>query len=326
MEEKPTIFCGQCGTKNPKQNKFCFNCGKQLLKIEESNALKHKNENAELKSLIGVEADVEKIKLAKPELGNKKDIKIEVNVTPKEEKYLKLKEELVKLIEYGGFFIAFTKDSFIQFFKEKNNPVIIFDLGYASNFGTDQIIKLKALGFEISDTNLNKSVLLTDNEVVLNKMITESKQIFENIFNCHPTENFDFEEEFENKKNQKSKTLIKLEEIGEMDQPSFNRKYGWYLGIAIIIICLIFHFSKPKAEREAETAKKEVENNFNYYDGSHLKLVEYTKQKLRDPESFEHIETNYTDNGQTLSVTMIFRCNNGFGGKNNDVVNATCDK
>lgn len=71
-----------------------------------------------------------------------------------------------------------------------------------------------------------------------------------------------------------------------------------------------------RAKREkVEAARKErIEKNFSGWDGSHHYLKHLVKEALRDPNSFEHIETGYEDKGSYLLVTMTYRGRNGFGG------------
>ena len=48
-------------------------------------------------------------------------------------------------------------------------------------------------------------------------------------------------------------------------------------------------------------------------DGSHLYLVDYLKQHMNDPESFQHVSTQQFDNGNTITVKMSYRGKNSFG-------------
>ena len=71
---------------------------------------------------------------------------------------------------------------------------------------------------------------------------------------------------------------------------------------------------------------KWVNEQFSAYDGSSYWLIKYVKQSMNDPDSFQHIETRYTDNGdKTLTVTMKYRGNNAFGGKVVNYANAIFD-
>lgn len=63
-------------------------------------------------------------------------------------------------------------------------------------------------------------------------------------------------------------------------------------------------------DREAK-----IQAQFSGWDGSHKGLTERVKSSMKDPSSYEHIETVYRDMGDHLYVTMRFRGNNSFGAK-----------
>jgi len=67
---------------------------------------------------------------------------------------------------------------------------------------------------------------------------------------------------------------------------------------------------------EAKTAKrkKDIERQFSGWDGSHHAVVEETKNRMSNPDSFEHIETRYKETETGISVVMRFRGSNAFGG------------
>jgi hypothetical protein len=78
-----------------------------------------------------------------------------------------------------------------------------------------------------------------------------------------------------------------------------------------------------RAEEERVAAKKAEEKRKGFHclsawDGSYGDLEDYVKERLRDPESFEDIETRISpvsDTG-THTVIMKYRARNGFGGMN----------
>jgi len=83
-------------------------------------------------------------------------------------------------------------------------------------------------------------------------------------------------------------------------------------------------------EANVSQAKKErqelVEKAFSTYDGSHMKLTEYIKAHMNDPESFEHVETTYIDrpgNGY-VEVKEIFRGKNAYNATILNTVWAKC--
>lgn len=77
--------------------------------------------------------------------------------------------------------------------------------------------------------------------------------------------------------------------------------------------------SKAAAEREAAADKQRSGFHcLSSWDGSHRELVNALKKTLRDPDSFEHIETRITPvNDKGFHVLMMnYRARNGFGGMN----------
>lgn len=59
--------------------------------------------------------------------------------------------------------------------------------------------------------------------------------------------------------------------------------------------------------------QKKTQALFSAWDGSNRELVSYVKKSMRDPSSFEHVETLTRDNGDTVSIQMTYRGKNAFG-------------
>jgi hypothetical protein len=76
----------------------------------------------------------------------------------------------------------------------------------------------------------------------------------------------------------------------------------------------------PKAEYD-----KWVKSQFSPWDGSHYYLVKLLKENMNDADSFEHVETKYTDNSDGLKIVMKYRGKNAFGGKVISYVTAQSD-
>lgn len=73
--------------------------------------------------------------------------------------------------------------------------------------------------------------------------------------------------------------------------------------------------AEAKAAADANAAyKKWIDDQFSSWDGSHRYLVNLIKENLNDPKSFDHVETNYWDRGDYLTVKMKYRAKNAFGG------------
>lgn len=73
--------------------------------------------------------------------------------------------------------------------------------------------------------------------------------------------------------------------------------------------------SKPPTPKTAEQLKEEkIKLAFSPWDGSHRQLEKYVKNNLKDPESYEHIETRYGVKDDIVTVVMKYRAKNSFGG------------
>lgn len=74
-----------------------------------------------------------------------------------------------------------------------------------------------------------------------------------------------------------------------------------------------------------EERERLIRGQFSSWDGSHRGMVKAVKKAMNDPESFEHEETSYVDNGDYLTVRMTYRGRNAYGGKVLNAVQARVD-
>lgn len=74
---------------------------------------------------------------------------------------------------------------------------------------------------------------------------------------------------------------------------------------------------EPESVKQAEDRRKGF-HCLSKWDGSHRELVNELKRSLREPDSFEHVETRITPvNAKGVHLlTMEYRARNGFGGMN----------
>lgn len=80
--------------------------------------------------------------------------------------------------------------------------------------------------------------------------------------------------------------------------------------------------AKERQAEQARLAAKKVEDKrkgfhcLSSWDGSHSDVKKITEMSMRDPDSFEHIETRITpvSEGGSHRLTMKYRARNGFGG------------
>ena len=96
---------------------------------------------------------------------------------------------------------------------------------------------------------------------------------------------------------------------------------GVIFWVVLIGAVLISNEDSPE-----EIAQQKIERLFNPWDGSHLELTKVIKSNLKDPDSFEHIETTYLIQGDSMIVQTKYRAKNSFGGVVVESVTAITDK
>ena len=68
-----------------------------------------------------------------------------------------------------------------------------------------------------------------------------------------------------------------------------------------------------KLRASIDQRKAQIESQLSKWDGSHPAAVEAVKGRMKNPRSFEHVETRYLDPGSgTFSVYMTYRGTNSF--------------
>jgi len=91
-----------------------------------------------------------------------------------------------------------------------------------------------------------------------------------------------------------------------------------FLLIIFIGFVMYIYFSTPTPKSESEMTRTElIERQFSAWDGSHPALERLIKKSMNDSDSYEHIETRYTDNkdyGDKILVITKFKGKNAFGG------------
>lgn len=69
-----------------------------------------------------------------------------------------------------------------------------------------------------------------------------------------------------------------------------------------------------RKERAAEERKERIEAAFDPWDGNHRQLEAMIKESLNDPDSYEHDETIYREQGDQIWIRTRFRARNMMGG------------
>ena len=78
----------------------------------------------------------------------------------------------------------------------------------------------------------------------------------------------------------------------------------------------------PVPKTAAELRIEEIQGAFSAWDGSHRVLERWIKRRLKDPDSYKHVETRYGDKGDHILVVTTYRARNSFGGYTTESVTA----
>jgi hypothetical protein len=70
-----------------------------------------------------------------------------------------------------------------------------------------------------------------------------------------------------------------------------------------------------EAKRIEAERKEQIEKAFSNWDGSHIELTKLLKKSMNDPDSYEHVSTQYFDQKDYLIINMQYRGKNQFGAK-----------
>ena len=82
----------------------------------------------------------------------------------------------------------------------------------------------------------------------------------------------------------------------------------------LVIVAIDDPDSSPNYSSKPKTRNEKIEEYFSAWDGSHRGLTKLIKKSMNDPDSYDHAETKYWDNGDYLIVKTTFRGKNAFGG------------
>lgn len=82
---------------------------------------------------------------------------------------------------------------------------------------------------------------------------------------------------------------------------------------------------EQKNKQAVATRKKQIEDQFSGWDGSHVKLTRYIKEHMKDPDSYDHVETRFGDKGDHILVVTKYRGKNSFGALVVQATTATVD-
>ena len=98
-----------------------------------------------------------------------------------------------------------------------------------------------------------------------------------------------------------------------------TRLFTWIIAgiFAVGLISAIFNSGSQDqgpTPTPGDSRKEQIEKQFSSWDGSHRGLTKLIKASMNDPKSYDHVDTVYVDEGDSLKVKTTFRGKNAFGG------------
>lgn len=72
--------------------------------------------------------------------------------------------------------------------------------------------------------------------------------------------------------------------------------------------------AEAKRQQEVAARATSVKAQFSGWDGSHRAVEQIIKNNMKNPDSYEHVETRFIDNGKGITVFTTVRGTNSFGG------------
>ena len=106
-----------------------------------------------------------------------------------------------------------------------------------------------------------------------------------------------------------------------MVSPRKKTKFGalaagllfWVIVGSLIIKMAEPYEPRPSRPKKELTRAEKISGQFSDHDGRHFVLARVVKANLKDPSSFEHLETSFKESGAYLTVSMVYRARNSFG-------------
>lgn len=112
-------------------------------------------------------------------------------------------------------------------------------------------------------------------------------------------------------------------------RPSIARLAALLLASCLPLLTAGCRDPGPSRASEVKTQDKvrdaRVQKQFSSWDGSHQGVAKYIKQSLRDPKSFEHVDTQFDDRVINLVVTTTYWYKDAAGQKVKGSITAKVD-
>ena len=101
----------------------------------------------------------------------------------------------------------------------------------------------------------------------------------------------------------KTQEYVAIEKVKKQNE---EWKVFLLIGIALVIGYIGYSYKSSQKPSRQET----IDKQFSEYDGSHVNLTKYILDNINDPDSYDHVATNYWDMTNYLVVQTKYRAKN----------------
>lgn len=104
------------------------------------------------------------------------------------------------------------------------------------------------------------------------------------------------------------------------------------MGLIVLFSIIVFWALPDKSQQNNDALKtpavqraERVRKGFNPWNGEPIQLTELIKKAMKNPDSYQHVETIYSEKGDVLIVHTTYRGTNSFGAVVPNTVTAETD-
>lgn len=91
-----------------------------------------------------------------------------------------------------------------------------------------------------------------------------------------------------------------------------------------LVLVMGYWFSSLDSSNDSKSDREKIIAKAFDGDGSHKELTKIIKATMNDPDSFQHVKSRYSDQGEHIIVQTTFRGKNAFGGVVTNWISAKC--
>lgn len=269
--------------------------------------------------------------------GHAIDISADNKVEKTKIDFTEIEENLKDLISMNIDYLIISKDDYyVQFSGRSDNSAIYMEaVSEVFNRNVKGKKKFLELGFELEpDANYVIKYPFNVNSIPL--IINLIDNVFTNIYKADLRGyKLDNSGRISNSKRDemlaKESNLVDFKEkkrVRKNNKPtplSFKLSTKAYFVIGLSIFFFIGAERIKCNDNNRPQHVKDIENQFDHFNGSHIKVTNYIKSQMNNPSSFEHVQSKYIDETGYLLIIETYRGTNSFGAVVTNTVKAKVD-